>query len=276
MRRPLGVVVLAVTILALAAPAASAATTEHSSWGWEGPDADVLAPAAAAGIDTVHVHVWPDASGPAWDAFFAEAAAHGLQVHALAGDPSWAQENRDHLLAWVDRVVADGRFDGIVVDIEPYALPAWDHRRDGRRLRDAYLETLELAAARAGGVEFRAVVPFWFDDPAYAHRKRGTLVERVIDAVDGIVVMAYRDQVDGPDGIVELSRFEVDASAAAGKTAVLTVEARDTGIDKVDFSEEGRGALDAALVAVRSAFAGHPGFGGTSIHDLTTYLVLPQ
>ncbi len=277
MARSATAVFLAVSTVATAVPASAAAATETSSWLWQGPDLQALDGASAAGIDTLYVHTWPDTTvDPRWDEFFAAAATADIAVHALAGDPTWASENRSHLLAWIDRVVADGRFDGIVVDVEPYLLSDWTDRKQGRRLRASFVDTLGIAEARAGALTLRAVVPFWYDDASYAHRKRGTLLEQVVAQVDGIVVMAYRDRLDGSDGILALAGFEVDAAAAAGVTAVIAVEARDSGTDKVDFSAEGRAALDAALATVASTWAGHPGFGGTSVHDLAAYLLLPQ
>ncbi len=265
--------VLAAALAFAAVPAAATPSAPRGMWVWAGPDHDAIGFAQTKGVDTLYVNAVPGFSASAAHADFISAAhAAGIAVHALGGDPTWATSNSDDFHAWVDEVVAYGGFDGIHADVEPYLLPEWSSRNS--RVVRQYLRSLKDARARAGALDLHVAVPFWFDDPAYATRKGATLVERVLDTVDGIVVMAYRDHAEGPDGIVELAATEVALATAEGKPAVVAVETAPAGLDKISFAEEGESVMEHELALVRAAFAGQRGFAGEAVHYYGSWLSL--
>jgi hypothetical protein len=183
----------------------------------------------------------------------------------MGGDPSWAADSA-RWLAWVDEVVAHDGFDGVVFDVEPYLHWMWSTKQN--RLIRTYLRGLDQAVHRAGDLPVLAAVPFWFDEIEY---RRQPLVERVVSATDGIVVMAYRDHAEGVDGIIDLAATEAALAASLGRTFVIGVETGPVGLDKVSFAEEGSLAMETELAVVTAAFAATPGYAGVAIHHYASY-----
>lgn len=258
---------------ALAPGTAAATESDRAMWVWDHPESGIVEYAAAKGVTAMYVHAPPGFSSDASHTLFlSDAHAAGIEVYAMAGDPTWAKKPAP-LYAWVSEVVDHGGFDGLVVDIEPYLLADWSHDRQRSRLLGKYLKALGGAADRSGSLPFLAAVPFWFDDPTL-DTKDGSVIGQVLDRVDGIVVMAYRDHALGADGIIEHAGTEVDLATARGKSVVVGVETGRTGLDKTSFAEEGEAAMNSELEQVRVAFAGSAGFAGVSIHHYSAWVDL--
>ena len=255
---------------AAAAPAAFEPGPGRDLWVWDRPGQQLIDFSLAEGIRTVYLHAGPgfDAD-PEYRSFVDQAHQAGLRVVAMAGDPQWAQQPADWE-AWIDEVAAFGAFDGLLVDVEPYLLTGWSTKRDRNRLIRTYLR--ELDAMAATGLPTAAAVPFWWDDPAYRRGKR-LLIEHVMDRVDAVVVMAYRDHADGPDGILDIAATEADLADATGTTLILGVQTAPD-LDKVTFFEEGRARLEVELAAVAAAWGDRPSFGGFAIHYFRAFEVL--
>lgn len=266
-------VVTAVVMVFGSAPAAQAAG-QRALWVWDGPDPAVIEFALSNGISDLYLHTPPGFSAvDDYRSFVTDARDAGLLVLAMAGDPSWATDS-GAWSTWVDEVVEAGGFDGVVFDVEPYALAEWNSRKRNRLIR-SYLESLEDAVLRAGALPTFTTVPFWWDDPAFNTRKR-PLVEQVLSMSDGIIVMAYRDQARGADGIIELSQSEVDLASSMGKQIVIGVETGPTALDKVSFAEEGSAAMEEELAVVEAEFGSSPGYIGISIHHYGSYSTMAR
>ncbi|MDH3306960.1 MAG: hypothetical protein OEO77_05530 [Acidimicrobiia bacterium] len=243
------------------------AATGRSLWVWDAPSPDILAFAGTHQVSDLYLHAPPGFStDPAFGAFVADAQASGLRVHAMAGDPGWAT-NGDAWAAWAAEASSTGWFDGVVFDVEPYGLPDWSTKRQGRLIR-SYLAGLDGAVQASGDLPVLAAIPFWFDEIKV---KRSTLLNEVIGRVDGVVVMAYRDSAHGSDGIITHASAEVAAAEAAGKIVVIGVETADTGLDKVSFYEEGEAIMEGELGFVEQAFAGSSAYRGIAIHHYGSY-----
>lgn len=271
--RSVAVVVISLVLGALGPVAGAVTEGDRAMWVWGAPEAAVVDFAVAKGVNTIYLHAPPGfSSDTAHASFLLDAHDEGLQVYAMAGDPVWAKKPAP-MYRWVAEVVDHGGFDGVIVDVEPYLHSDWASSRSQSRLIDKYLRGLDRARALTGSLPFVAAVPFWFDDAAY-DRNGEPLVGAVLDRVDGIVVMAYRDHADGADGIIEHASGEVALAASKGKSAVVGVETGQTGLDKTTFAEEGEGAMEAALVATAAALGASTGFGGVSIHHYGSWTTL--
>ncbi len=247
----------------------SAAAGERALWVWDEPDAAVIDFATSHGITHLYLHAPPGFSnGDAYRPFLVAANDQGLTVLAMAGDPSWAADHAAWT-AWIDEVVAFGDFDGAVFDVEPYALPEWTTKRRGRLIR-AYLGGLSVASLQAGGLDVYAAIPFWWDDPEFRTGK-DLLLDRVLESVDGVVVMAYRDHASGVDGIIDVAATEARRAAETGRRFVIAVETAPAGLDKVSFAEEGLSVMNEELSIVETHFASTAGFGGIAVHHLGSY-----
>jgi len=271
MKRIMVMFVLAGLVLALAVPAG--ASSDRAMWVWDGPVEGVSDFASAHGVTDVYVSAPPGFSRDArYASFIDDARTRGLRVWAVAGDTSWAQ-SPNAWVGWTDEVVSFGLFDGIVADVEPYLLSDWSNTRKRSRLISSYLKNLAAAQQAAGSTEMLVAVPFWWDAAEY-QTKGQTLVERVLAAADGVVVMAYRDHADGVDGIIDLAGFEVGRGSQMSKRVVVGVETGPASSDKVTFWEEGAGAMAAELTKVEATFAGDTGYGGVAIHHYGSYSAL--
>jgi hypothetical protein len=116
------------------------------------------------------------------------------------------------MTAWVRQVRRAGLYGGLLLDIEPYTLDGWRNDADRLPIMRSYLRALELAVRGAGDLPVWAAIPFWFDHDGYCLDGRSPL-EHVVERVDGIVVMAYRDRADGSDGILRHTVGEIVAGA---------------------------------------------------------------
>src|SRR5665811_2008911 len=180
-------------------------------WVWAGPSIEVLQFSLDHGIDRLFLSAPPGfSSDDGYRTFLDSAKIAGIEVFALAGDPSWAQQSRRSTPFgdWVDEVVGFGGFDGLAPDVEPYLHPDWSHHKKRDKLIRSYLSALDDASSRSGALPVIPAVPFWFDDPSLAVG-RVPLIDEVMARVDGVAVMAYRDTAAGPNGIIALAEYEV-------------------------------------------------------------------
>lgn len=271
LRRSVVLTAIMVALVMLPGSPASAAPggADRAMWVWDGPVDGVIDFSVGRAVTDLYLHAPPGFSGDAgYGAFLTAARANGLRVHAMAGDPAWATQPGPWW-AWVDEVVGFGGFDGMVFDVEPYLLPDWNTRKQSRLIR-SYLSGLAGAVDRAGTLPVLAAVPFWWDDPTY-RQKRQPLVQHVLAAADGIVVLAYRDHAEGSDGIIEHAATEASLAATMGKRFVVGVETGPAELDKVSFAEEGESFMNEQLQLVEAAFASSSGFGGIAVHHYGSY-----
>ena len=261
---------IAASLLLVSLPA-GATDTPRAMWVWEGPSPELLSFSAAQGIDRLYLNSPPGFSKDAsYAEFIADAHAVGIEVYALAGDPSWAKRSRP-FYRWAEEVVSHGGFDGLAPDVEPYALSEWNHDRRRSKLINSYLTALDGVVARAGGLPVVPAVPFWWDEPDFAV-KGSLLIDEVLHRVDGVAVMAYRDTAEGVNGIVTLSTYEVSLGSSLGKEVTIGVEtAPDPTYEHITFYEEGEAAMETELAEVASAFVGELGFWGHAIHHFRSY-----
>ena len=263
---------MASAVLMTALPV-GATDTPRAMWVWDQPTQALVDFSVERGIDRIFLHVAPGSSSDvAVGTFLDSAHSAGIEVFALAGDPSWAKRSRP-FLNWVDEIVSHGGFDGLAPDIEPYALSDWNNKKRRSRLLTRYLDGLEDAHSRAGGLPLIPAVPFWWDEPEFAV-KGSLLIDEVISRVDGIAVMAYRDSAAGPNGIIALAGYEVAAGSQAGKSVTIGVETAANSLDHVTFYEEGNAEMEAVLADVASEWSSTSGYWGNAIHHYGSYLEL--
>ncbi len=243
-------------------------------WVWERPTPAVIDVVLTDGFDSVYLHVPPGSTSSRDISRFVESVHQAsVDVYALAGVPRWAQEPAA-LYAWLDEVVESGRFDGVVVDIEPYLLSDWKQLKRRAGLVDDFLDMLEEAQARAGILPIVVAVPFWWDHPRYQTNRDGLLVQEVLMRCDAIAVMAYRDRLTSDDGIVSLTADEIRLAGELGKQVIVTLQVAPEALSKLTFSEEGREGLTAAVSGLAESWRIGRGFGGVAIHSYRSYAEL--
>jgi hypothetical protein len=176
----------------------------------------------------------------AWRTLLREAHAAGLTVEALEGAPIYAlKPHHGEALAVVDAVIAfskaaadrDG-FDGLHFDIEPHGLYRWRFPESRERMAAGLVEvSLESAKRlRAAGLRFGVALPFWLQvkdeqtgEPLGAityEKQRQSAAHHLIDRLDYVAIMSYRDRTTGPNGVVAIAGDLLAHAAAAGKARV--------------------------------------------------------
>jgi hypothetical protein len=226
--------------------------------------------------------------------YVADASRLGLAVHAVGGDPTWTEERFRPLGSRLVELVAGynagvaprERLDGVQLDIEPYALPAFFD--DEAASLVAYLETLQSIVAtwrRVGRrLELGFAVPFWFDGrpgtpgPVRFQGTTKPAIHHVVDLVRDfrrayLVVMSYRNVADGADGSVANARDELAYAGAVRARCGLLVGQQfgEAQPPMVTFHGLDRRAFAEAAERLVEAFGGSPPFRGLAVNDLDGY-----
>ncbi len=242
-------------------------------WAWEGPQQAVLDTAIEEDFETVFLYAPPGFStDPSYALFIADATEAGVAVWALAGEPFWSNDS-EPFEAWVDEATESGLFAGLAPDVEPWALPRWEDEDRQAEIIANYLEGLAAVSGRTH-LPINAAVPFWFD--GVDQLDGTTLIESVMQHVDAVTVLAYRDAAAGPDGIVDIARGELAYGAANDVAVMVAVETAEVSPTKITFAEEGRSAMFDELEVVEEAFAGEAAFAGLAVHDHVNFTAIPE
>lgn len=201
------------------------------------------------------------------------AAAAGIRVDALGGDPGWVDNPGWVVRNWLKPAMGTGLFTGVHVDIEPWTTTAWQSDRDA--VVGRYLSTLDTLVKAAAPAAVEADIPFWFHEVPVG----GTTLDReTIRRVAGVSVMAYRDTAAGEDGTIALATPAVTAATDLGRPARIGQETNDLGdgpvAEKQTFFGQTRTELEDRLTEIGTAFSGRAGFAGIAIHDSVGYAAL--
>jgi hypothetical protein len=247
-------------------------------WVWDtsGPRATVDL-AAARGISQLYAAVPPHVAGSPRLGQLRElserAAAVGVRVDALGGDPGWIDDPGWVVDSWLVPALATGLFTGVHVDLEPYTTPAWQTSR--ATVVEQWLATLDLLRSAAGPTPLEADIPFWLEQvPAHG----STLDREVMRRTAGVTVMAYRHTAEGPDGTIALAGNAVRAGAALGCPVRIGQETCYLGSEpaqrKQTFFGRPRAQLEVQWGLVSTAYGSLPAFAGFAIHDAAGYAAM--
>lgn len=208
--------------------------------------------------------------------FILEATAQGIEVHAVAGHPAWAltknQMRMMNLVTWVKEynqsAGQEERIRGIQLDIEPYLLPQWE--TDRKRVIGEWQDNIKEFTAEAkkdADLEVSTAMPFWLDDIPAPDQPEMPLSKWMISQFDTISIMAYRDTVTGPNGILSLVEQEMKEADELEKRVLVAVNLKKLNDDHASFAEEGISEMNRQLELLPEHLGQHPSYGGTAIHD---------
>lgn len=210
-----------------------------------------------------------------------------LTVYALAGDPRWGRSRYHELpIQWVESVQrfnqtasAEEDFDGIHTDVEVYLLSkSWAERP--AELLGGYLDLnakiVALLKGHPSPLRFGVDLPFWFDDDtSYRilwHGQIKTPTAHVLDTVDAITVMAYRNFAEGPDGTVKLVNLELNYADSVGKEVIIGQETQENLFPSyVTFGGTSCESLRREMEKIQRTIGHHPSFRGFAIHHYESF-----
>ncbi len=242
----------------------------RATWVWKQPPAGELVPwAVRHDVDELFVAVRPDLA-PVSDVRWAREvvlAAHaaGISVSALGGDGEWV-DHPEQAMGWARAVCAMQVFDGVHLDVEPWARTDWDARR--AEVVAGYVDVLRRLAATCP-LRLEADLAFWLHEVLTAS---GTpLDEAVLRLVDAVTVLSFRNVATGPDSIIDVARTSLATADRLGMPCSLAVETNDLGPDPVQrkqtFFARGHAAMAEALEVVEAEAARVPAYAGMAVHD---------
>lgn len=286
-------------------PAACMGGATRAMWVWQ--PSSVTNPCArlrlfqfalARHVDTLYVQAASLLDNPdqhaALAAFIALADGHGLRVELLAGSPGWsltsgtgvpatdgharALQVAAEAVAFVGSLPVNApRPTALHYDVEPHQL--WT-AATLNATATAYLTMLgSVQAELAGsGLALHVDIPFHYDNKLVTiGAVTRPLHEWVIDAVDGVVVMDYRDT---PGQIVGQGQTQVQYAASVGKPVVVGLMLTSSAPTYTTFYEEGPTALETAMAltsyALDASPATQPGWTGFAVENYAGYVASMQ
>lgn len=207
--------------------------------------------------------------------FLARAHERGMKVEFLQSENSWVLvENRPHferiladLLRFQDGGEAKERFDALHLDVEPYSMQEW---KKGTQLQAELAQGLVdlCVLARKSALPVFIDIPSWYEKFSL---RESSLLEKLLEQVDGIVVMNYRTDFD---------RFMADAQEELRQAAVFGKEIR-IGVSAESFLPSSEAfpdfeSLAQHLTKSAATFREKKGFGGLFIQGYRDFETLLQ
>ncbi len=172
---------------------------------------------------------------------------------------------------------ADQRFDGIHIDNEPYLLAGWDLPVVRAQILDEYLE-LNARAQRAvtaeGGLEYGVDIPFWSMGDATFQGVRKPASFHILDLVDNVGIMDFRNVAVGNDGIIAHARALLtfgNSTKAKVFVGVETSPVAQVGLPKLTFDGRSNEQMEHELGVAHAAFADDTSYVGFAIHHYVPY-----
>ena len=230
----------------------------RAMWLWDESvrPADVTAFAVAGRVDWVFLTVPWNGPTAATRSLARALRGGGVRVACLGSGADWA-DVPDNAAAWARRALAHGDFDGVHLDVEPWAESDWPARAD-RRLRGLAraVEAVRATTALAVEVDLSAGVVADFPE----------LFAPVMRAASSVTLMAYRDRAPAILGLSEAARR---VAASVGRTYRIGVDTRPSADAHTTFADDGRRVLERETTAVADALRRDPLFAGIAVHDFT-------
>ncbi|SFS13806.1 hypothetical protein SAMN04487846_2781 [Microbacterium sp. cf046] len=173
----------------------------------------------------------------------------GTRVACLGSGADWA-DAPPNAAAWANRALADGDFDAVHLDVEPWAADDWPAHNERRLggLADA------VRAVRA-----TTRLPVEVDVPA-------ALVNEfpLLFAASAVTIMSYRDRAPA---ILDLSNAAREVAASVGSRYRIGVDTTPSAQPHTTFADDGRRVLERETAAAVSALRSDPLFAGIAMHD---------
>ena len=184
--------------------------------------------------------------------------ANGIAVSCLGGDPTWTDDH-DTALNWAFRATTDAVFDGVHLDVEPWALPRWPD--DARALMASYATLVD---------EMSEVAPLAVDLVPWLTTDHREMVSRVVRQCDSVTVLAYRDSAAAilthSDGMLRLC----ETAGTQYRVGVETQKPTSVIPPNTTFGDDGEEMMLDELSVVGTRMR-TPLFDGFAVHHLDSW-----
>lgn len=229
------------------------------------------------GVKKAYVQVDAEVPNEIYRTFFEKAQAAKIAVYALDGGRDWGENSRPvaAFMQWVEQFQQGAPLlTGIHIDVEPYLLENWNI--DRQRVLTNYFDVLGTLEqfTTTQNLSFEVDMPFWFDTIQYDNPYgKGLVSEWVIDLADQVTLMAYRNQAEGANGIIELVNSELAYAQDKGKKVAVGVETLQSYEGpNISFYGMSKDALKSETDQVTATYRQNSAYGGIAVHYLDTWM----
>jgi len=261
---------------------------QKGTWIWDTPrivtqGKETLAFANQNEVTNIYLYIDQQVAPKDYAKFIREAGKLGIKVEALGGDPSWGWKDKrpfiQDFIDWVGsyntNVAREERFSGIHLDIEPYLLPEW--KNDQERVVKEWLSNMEFAAREVrlfDGLNVSVDLPFWIHQVEVPGYQDYFVSTWMLKRFDTLVLMDYRNQAEGKDGIISNAlAVVIEASSMENKSVIIGVEmAKSQEGAHVSFYEEGHSVMMEELAITHRKLKRYNAFKGMAIHGFPEWM----
>ncbi|MEC0240001.1 copper amine oxidase N-terminal domain-containing protein [Paenibacillus dokdonensis] len=231
------------------------------------------------GVTSIYLQVDKDIDPAIYEGFIRKAKIEGIQVEALEGRPEWANKSKQgdiqKFIAWVkaynSSVGPEASFTGLHLDIEPYALREWT--TDNKTILESWMDNLRLIEkeTNGSGLKIAIDVPFWLNS-IKVPGKDYSMSAWMLEKFDCLVIMNYRNQALGSDGIVENAQAMLREASTLKKKVIVAVETvKSTEGPQVSFYSMSSEVMEKELQSAHNQLAHYASYAGFAIHDLKSW-----
>lgn len=224
----------------------------------------------------------------------ARAKQLGISVHALAGDTRWGYASHAYIpnrfIEFVHfyntRVKPEEKLEGLQFDIEVYNDNQFSANK--RQSLQEYYQTVasNVQTYRQLQATFMLgyALPYWYDNEngnipeITVHKKSAPVAYHLFDLLSQldngyVVIMDYRDKVEGSDGSVAHAQNEIIYTSKYAKKVKVVIAQETTDVEpaKITFFNHSRADLHTALLRLAKSFGSYGSFYGIAVHDLSGY-----
>ncbi|HLE48511.1 MAG TPA: hypothetical protein VI819_00550 [Patescibacteria group bacterium] len=217
-----------------------------------------------------------------------KAKKENISVQALSGFTAYSYDSHsyippivvDHVFEFNQKHPND-KLDGIQFDIEFYE----DSRFFGSQEEyvQSYLQLVSDMAKRVknlndqyqDNVQLGFVIPFWFDEVNEYLSKpiiKNLVTDLSVAQHPYLVIMAYRNIIEGDKGVLEISGSELQAANNTPVKIIIAQELVENKDTKITHFGESRVDIKKAFLKIIEGAKSNPSFAGISIHDLETFM----
>lgn len=257
---------------------------DKATWLWDTTkivedDSGVLSFLEGKQVKKLYLQINSDIASNDYKSFINKATTKDIKVYALDGSASWVSADgykmQDQLFDWIqsynENAAVTEQFSGVHLDVEPYLNSGWSSNQE--QTIESYQALLNRAKGSTEQLQLPLEVdmPFWFDEVSYNNQfGQGLLADWVIDQVESVSIMAYRDAAKD---IIKIVEHEIDYAKKVNKSIVIGVEtgASDEGTN-ITFYDDGEAYMNKQLAQVHKQYANKTSYKGFAIHHVDSWM----
>ncbi len=220
-------------------------------------------------------------SNPALADFVQDAGSRGIAVALLFGQADWtltanqaqALQYATQSQAFVAQLQASGSPapDAVQFDVEPYTLPQWDTDLQGTANQDLDL-LASLHTQLNGQPPLLVATAYWLDGtPVTRNGQTRAMSEWILDAVDGTVIMDYRNTAQG---ILTGAANQLAYASTQGKPVILAVDVQCGSDSSITFCGEGEAFMFGQMAIVAAGAQSQASFHGMGVFNYEDWATL--